>query len=198
VLGVVLAGGDSRRMGRTKGLVEIEGIPMARRVADALRRGGCDQVVIVGGDVRELRPLGLTVAVDLHPGEGPLGGVLTALAFSARPVSGHPGTERPVFVAPCDVPALSPAVVRTVLERAASAEHADAVVARSHRLEPALAIWNPSAYPSLEAAFARGERALHRVLGLLRVEEVPVEPAALRNVNSPADLGGDVVDDPGP
>ncbi|MDX2380827.1 MAG: NTP transferase domain-containing protein, partial [Acidimicrobiia bacterium] len=112
--------------------------------------------------------------------------------------TGRPGTARPVFVAPCDVPALSPAVVRMIVERAASAVHADAVVARSDRLEPALALWNPSAYPSLDAAFGRGERALHRVLGLLRVEEVPVEPAALRNVNSPADLGGDVVDDPGP
>ncbi|MDX2378360.1 MAG: NTP transferase domain-containing protein, partial [Acidimicrobiia bacterium] len=86
-------------MGRTKALVEIEGIPMARRVADALRRGGCEHVVVVGGDARELRPLGLTVVADLFPGKGPLGGVLTALEFSARPVLGRPGTARPGVVA---------------------------------------------------------------------------------------------------
>ena len=48
LVGVVLTGGASRRMGRTKALVEIDGVPMAARVAAALAGAGCESVVLLG------------------------------------------------------------------------------------------------------------------------------------------------------
>ena len=48
--GAVLCGGASRRMGTDKALVEVDGVPMAERVAGALHAGGCAPVVFVGGD----------------------------------------------------------------------------------------------------------------------------------------------------
>lgn len=202
MLGVVLAGGRSSRMGRTKALLEVGGTPMARLVADALRHGGCDRVVLVGGRADELASIGLPVVPDAHPGEGPLGGLLTAFGLLARPASGE-GQEtapretaqvdssRSVFVAPCDLPALSWSVVRTMVDRAVLAEEADVVVARAERLEPALAIWHESAAVPVREMFDEGERALHRAMRSLRVVEVHVEPAALHNVNAPRDLIGD-------
>lgn len=186
MLGVVLAGGGSRRMGRTKALVEVDGIPMARRVADALIGGGCARVVIVGGRQDELGILDLPVMPDEHPGEGPLGGVLTALAL----LPSTPGAvgRGSVFVAPCDLPFLSASVVRSMNERAGFDERADAIVARGDRLEPALAIWRESARATVGADFEAGERALHRALRSLTVVEVPVDPEDLRNVNAPGDL----------
>jgi molybdopterin-guanine dinucleotide biosynthesis protein A len=184
MLGVVLAGGGSRRMGRTKALIEVGGIPMARRVADALLAGGCTGAVIVGGRAEELGQLGLPVVPDEHPGEGPLGGVLTALAL----VAPAPGTigRGAIFVAPCDLPFLRASVVRSMID--ALDDRADAIVARGDRLEPALAIWRESARAPLRADFEAGGRALHLVLRSLTVVEVAVDPAVVWNVNTPGDL----------
>lgn len=78
-LGVVLAGGASRRMGADKALIEINGMAMAARATLALQSAGLDEVIVVGGDADRLSDLGLTVVPDLYPGRGPLGGIITAL-----------------------------------------------------------------------------------------------------------------------
>jgi molybdopterin-guanine dinucleotide biosynthesis protein A len=49
-------------------------------------------------------------------------------------------------------------------------------------------VWRARSAPVLGAAFERGERSIHRAVAQLDVVEVPVERAALRNVNVPADL----------
>jgi molybdopterin-guanine dinucleotide biosynthesis protein A len=200
MLGVVLAGGHSRRMGRTKALVEVDGLPMARRVADALRAGGCDPIVIVGGDPAELGVLGLPVVDDLHPGEGPLGGVLTALALlagrdaavadDAGIADGDAGrvADDAVVVAACDLPWLSSVTVAELLAASARRPDAQVVMARGDHPEPALAIWRASAHDRLRLAFDEGERALFRAVRSVGAVDVDVAPAALRNVNTPGDL----------
>jgi molybdopterin-guanine dinucleotide biosynthesis protein A len=107
-----------------------------------------------------------------------LGGVITALLD----VGGD------VVVAACDLPDLDTATVRAIRD-APGADRAEAVVATTDRLEPALARWNHRALDQLTATFATGERALHTALGLLDIVEVAVDPAAMRNVNTPGDLG---------
>ena len=57
---------------------------MAVRAADALRAGGATEVVAVGGDLPGLGAVGLDARGDDHPGEGPLGGILTALRLAAH------------------------------------------------------------------------------------------------------------------
>ena len=184
-------------MGRTKALVEVDGTPMARRVADALEGGGCERVVVVGGEARELASLALPIVPDDHPGEGPLGGVLTALRLLSDPRtdrwvdarrdrSTDGGSE--VFVAPCDLPDLAPAAVYSMIASAELDGSADVFVARGARLEPALAIWRAAASDRVCAAFDGGERALHRAMTSLDVVEVMVDEANLRNVNTPRDL----------
>lgn len=154
---------------------------MAVRVATALACAGVDPVVAVGGDEPALVALGLTVVPDAHPGEGPLGAVVTALRVATRPV---------LVVAACDLAFVDEASVRAV--RAALADPSvDVAVARTDRLEPLLSAWRVApAGEACAAAFAAGERAVHRALGRLRVAEVAVEPGALRNVNRPGDLPG--------
>src|SRR5204863_2103726 len=90
----VLTGGRSERMGRDKALLEIDGVPMARRVTDELERAGAARVRCVGGDAAELIRLGLDAVDDEHPGAGPLAGLLVALRVSSLPIT---------LVAPCDL-----------------------------------------------------------------------------------------------
>jgi len=106
VAGAVLTGGTSRRMGRDKATLEIDGVAMARRVADALIAAGCAPVVAVGGDATRLGAIGIPVVDDDWPGEGPLGGIITALRHSERAA---------VVVAACDLPWLdAPTIERLV------------------------------------------------------------------------------------
>src|SRR5205085_1408893 len=83
----------------------------AERVADALRAAGADPVVAIGGDEPALRALGLTVVADAHPGEGPLGGIITALeALGER--------AELVAVLACDLVDPDPAAIRDVVAHA--------------------------------------------------------------------------------
>jgi molybdenum cofactor guanylyltransferase len=179
--GAVLAGGAGRRMGRPKAMVPAAGIPMARLVADALAAGGCHPVVVVGDDRSGVEALGLEIVPDRWPGQGPLGGVITAL----HAVAGD------VVVAACDLPGLDASTVRAVVLAGDTCEPADRVdvaVAVDERGHAALARWNIDALERLERLFAEGERSLTAALAALRSVSVPCDPAALRNVNSPTDL----------
>jgi molybdopterin-guanine dinucleotide biosynthesis protein A len=183
LIGAVLTGGGSRRMGRTKALVEVDGVPMAVRVVTALRSVGCQTVVAAGGDADELAPLGLDLVPDVIAGEGPLSGVLAVLE---RFVDRHPTPD--VFVVACDLPYLEPEDLGALIEHRASG--VDVVVARTHFLEPTCAIWSTSALPHLRSAFAGGVRALYRVLDGLVTVEVEIAADSVRNINTPGDLGG--------
>ena len=96
-------------MGTDKALLVVDGQPLAVIVADALRTAGADRVVAVGGDLDGLRALGLDAVPDLHAGEGPLGGILTALDAT---------TEDVVVVLACDLPGADPVAITTVVDAA--------------------------------------------------------------------------------
>ena len=175
VFGAVLCGGPSSRMGVDKATIPVDGVAMARRVADALIAAGCSPVSAIGGDPAELDRLGLDCVIDQHPGDGPLGGILTALAVQA-----------PVAVVACDLPGLSAATVKSLLD--ALGDH-DAAIAFSDRAEPLCAVWSDRAVPVLRARFQAGERTMHRAIDGLDIAWVTVAPTDLHNINTPGDLG---------
>ncbi len=109
LLGAVLAGGESRRLGRPKALVEFAGIPMASLAVDALA-GSCSPVVVITGNESIVRALKVPARPDVRAGEGPLTGIYTALCW-AREV-GAPG----VAILGCDMPFVSAEVVRRLVD----------------------------------------------------------------------------------
>jgi molybdopterin-guanine dinucleotide biosynthesis protein A len=164
VLGAVLTGGASTRMGRDKATVLVDGVAMAERVADALRDAGVRAVALIGTDVP-----------DLHPGAGPLGGIITALQWAGDEV---------VVVAPCDMPWIESSHARALCD--ALRDDVDVAIAGDQHL---FAAWNPSAGAVLEAAFADGERSVKRALPRLRVVAVALgEGKWSRDVDTPDDL----------
>jgi molybdopterin-guanine dinucleotide biosynthesis protein A len=150
--GAVLAGGASRRMGRDKAFIEIDGAPLVARVADALRAAGATRVIVIGGAADRVSALGLDVARDEYPGEGPLGGVITALhALRASDL---------VAVLATDLVAANPHSIRRVV--GAAAGHDVAVPVAEGRRHFHHAVWQQQAETSLARAFASGERAIKR------------------------------------
>ncbi len=193
--GAVLCGGASRRMGRDKALVCVDGRALALRVADALRAAGAEPVLAVGGDLEALAALGLAGVPDEEPGAGPLTGILTALAQGSAPVT---------FVAACDLVAPSAeAVTATVAALGAGrggpggrsggvalGEAEVAVPLVDGRRQWMHAAWRAGAAAPLAAAFAAGERAVHAAVAAagLRVADLSLPPAAVADADTPADL----------
>ncbi|HYN34297.1 MAG TPA: molybdenum cofactor guanylyltransferase [Ilumatobacteraceae bacterium] len=181
LIGVVLTGGASRRMGRTKALIEVHGTPMASLVANALADAGCESVVLFGGDPNELAPLDRPVLPDRYPGEGPLGGILGVLELF-----GPQATD--LLIVACDLANLSSTDLVALIDAARRRPDADVVVAHGERIEPTCALWRSATVDRVRASFDAGERAVHRVLGDLCTVEVSLAPTSLRNINTPGDL----------
>jgi molybdenum cofactor guanylyltransferase len=178
LIGAVLCGGQSRRMGTDKAFIEIDGVPMVQRVAAAMRAAGCDLVYAVGGDGPRLRRLGFVTLADLFPHQGPLGGIVTALQLAVA-------SSDVVLVVACDMPRVDPSTLSRLVEAAVAT---DAALAHSNRLEPLCAAWRGSSFDHLLGEFERGTRAVHVALEGLRVVHVPVADAVVANLNTPSDL----------
>ena len=135
--------------------------------------------MLVGGDTARLARFGRPVIDDRFPGEGPAGGVLTA-------IDAVPAADR-VVVAACDLPHLDASTVVAVAG-ALDDVRRDAAVAVTDRWQLSLTAWRSAAASTLTAAFAAGGRSLHDLVRAVPHVEVAVAADALRNVNRPADL----------
>jgi len=119
---------------------------------------------------------------DRFPGEGPLGGIVTAL---------HATRSDLVVVMACDMPGVGPAVPAALVRALAAAPQSGVAVAVvGDREQPLTACWRRSvALEVLTSAYDAGERAPRLVLAALapvRVDGLP--PAQLVDVDCPEDL----------
>ena len=181
--GVVLAGGRSSRMGTDKALlvVDVDGRPLVSRAAQALADASAGEVLVIGGDAPALGALGLDARPDDHPGEGPLGAILTALRLAGEDL---------VMVLACDMPAIDAASVRAIVGALAAAP--EALVAAplvDDRGQYLTAAYRRGSQALLGAAYRAGERAPRRAAaGLTVVEVAGLDPHRLGDVDRPEDL----------
>jgi molybdopterin-guanine dinucleotide biosynthesis protein A len=179
IAGAVLCGGASRRMGRDKATLPVDGTAMAVRVARSLEVGGCAPVFAVGGERGALGGAGLSaVVLDGWPGEGPVGGILTALA--------HTATDA-VLVVACDMPWFSPASARAMVE-GMTAIGTGVVVAASDGRQPLIALWHRDTEEIVRQMFEAGERRVRALFEHVAVTEVSIDASSALNVNRPEDL----------
>lgn len=194
VSGAVLAGGRSRRMGRDKRLLPVDGEALLARTVRTLGAVAEDVTVVVAdGTDRALvaATLGATrarVAVDVRPDAGPVAGLASALAAALHPW---------VLVVATDHPGLTPEVLRLIAGTAAAAPDRTAVaVAGPRGPEPLLACYRRDALDTVTDLLDGGVRRLVDVLTVLdplivgRGALAAVDPdgAALRDVDTPGDL----------
>jgi molybdopterin-guanine dinucleotide biosynthesis protein A len=163
VFGYVLAGGGSTRFGRDKALVEIDGKAMVTRMFELLAKVARSvNVVAVPGKYSNL---GVSALTDRWPGEGPLGGIITALTPSAGI-----GVPEWNLIVGCDMPFLTREWLDYLVERSL-ASPADVVVPRSMSgLEPLCACWRSSGTETLQRAFDRGIRKVTEAMKQLQME----------------------------
>jgi molybdopterin-guanine dinucleotide biosynthesis protein A len=165
-------------MGRDKALLPYRGGPLAGVVAQAVERAA-GSVVVVG----RAELLDYPAIPDLYPGEGPLGGVLTALV--------HTSAEWNLIVA-CDMPAVTAPFLTGLLDRAVQSGR-DALIplGPGGRPEPLCAVYHARARQALEREFARGVRKCMAAVAALDAECCAVaEVAHFQNVNTPEEWAG--------
>src|SRR5438309_9166530 len=108
---LILAGGESRRFGGPKALVEIAGRPLIAHVAHAMASLADETIVSVGSPEREaqVRPVlpGVVFAHDVRQGRGPIEGFHEGFRAARGDL---------VLVAPCDAPLLRASLYRLLLE----------------------------------------------------------------------------------
>lgn len=143
-VGVVLAGGDSSRMGRDKAVLELDGEPLASRAARKLSET-CSEVVCADGGRNLLSEYESVADVA---GRGPVAGVLGATL--ARP-------GQPLVILACDLPSVPPTVLRAL-----TTLDGDWVVPRwQDHLEPLCALYRGAALARLAARVTRSRFDLH-------------------------------------
>ncbi|MCO8121735.1 molybdenum cofactor guanylyltransferase [Stieleria sp. TO1_6] len=182
LLGVVLCGGRSLRMGRDKAdLIAPDGrsyLDLAcQRLAEL-----CPAVCLSAATPRESPHPTLVDPPDSH---GPISGILMALE--------HARLHRfaGCLINPVDTPDLAVHDLQTLIDTHRC--HPDNIVCAiaepdASYLEPLIAIYPIQSAPSLRAAIERGQFGLQRYLRDRDIVPVPLGAAACRNVNSPTDL----------
>ena len=181
LLGAVLIGGDSRRMGQPKQLLRRGGLTFAELAARALRPHVGEVVVSGAGELA----CALTVLHRVRdvPGiRGPLAGLIALSRH--RP-------DAAWVVAACDLPLVTPDAIAWLLGQRAPGRLAVLPRTTDGRVHPLLALYEPAAGPELEALLSSG-RLAPRQLQDLEAVATPTPPPPLAacwtNVNAPADL----------
>jgi molybdopterin-guanine dinucleotide biosynthesis protein A len=183
--GLILAGGQSLRMGQDKATLVFDGEPLLARVARLLGHA-CDEILVASGDGTRLEAFGLPQVADVVPDAGPLGGLVAGLERATNPL---------VAAVAVDMPFVSAPLLRA-LAHLWTVE--DAIVPVTDRgPEPLHAVYARAAAVPLRRRLDDGVFALRRALATLRMRFVdePVwreaDPSGgfARNLNAPADLG---------
>jgi len=183
ITGVLLAGGQGSRMGGIdKGLVTLDGKPMAAWALARLAPQVDEVLINANRNAEAYAALGYPVFGDDIPGQpGPLAGLHAALLQARHPL---------VATAPCDSPFL-PADLVARLAAALLAARADLAVARTEgRSQPVFCLCRRELAGSLRAFLDGGGRKVSQWHAAVKTVEVDFDDvaAAFRNINTPEEL----------
>lgn len=178
---VILAGGQSRRMGRDKLALTVDGEPLLAR---AVRRFSAvfSRVLVSTASPERYPELGNKRVYDRYPGAGPLAGLHAALAEAGEDV----------FLVGGDMPFADPEKAVKLISLCGDCD-ACVLLDENGRREPLFGYYRYSALEKAEALLKAGRNRMAGLLSALNVREVsPAELGEgsedlLRNLNKPED-----------
>ena len=182
VAGVILAGGQNRRMGGAdKAFLTVDGRPVFERTLAVLRH--CfPRVVVVSNAPEKYRAFDVDVTADEFRGQGPLAGIHAALSRIAEPHA---------FVVACDMPFLRIEPIAFLVRRIGAP---DAVIAHwEGDIEPLHAVYATALRERMAVALQEGVTAIRQFLPRIQVDyvaeavmrQVPGAEESFRNINTP-------------
>ncbi|MDP2673612.1 MAG: molybdenum cofactor guanylyltransferase [Dehalococcoidia bacterium] len=184
--GIVLAGGQSRRLGVDKALLSLGGAPLLQTVVQRVSQV-CRRVIVAVDRPGRYRRLGLLArfVADASPGLGPLAGLQSGLRACS--------SEYALVVA-CDLPFLNVELLRYMAGLPRSYQ---ALVPRSAgRDHPLHAVYALSCLPEVDALLATGGGSMQQLLARLDVRrlddsdlhQIDPDGLSLLNLNDESDL----------
>lgn len=181
---VILAGGESRRMGRDKAWIEFEGQTLLALALEKLRQIGVTNIFISGHPDRDYSALKHPVIFDLKPGFGPLSGIERALDECRSPL---------LLVLAVDLPQMTSKFLQSLF---ANCDPLTGVVPKLNgRLEPLAAIYPKRCHALASDFVARSRRVACEFAeaclaeGAVRTFEITAAHAdCFSNWNSPTDI----------
>jgi molybdopterin-guanine dinucleotide biosynthesis protein A len=181
---VILAGGQSSRMGRDKAWLLFRGRPLIVRQIELMRSAGAGEVLVSAPASPAYAALGCPVLADRFRRSGPLAGIERALDAARLPL---------VLMLPVDMPAMTAAFLRRLVNR--SQEGRGVVPRVKGFIEPLVAVYPKSAHRIAARLLKEGHRAAVRLAEACVSErhadffEVATRDAArFANWNTPKDV----------
>ena len=194
VTGVLLAGGQSRRMGGgDKGLLELAGRPMLGHVICRLGAQVGAIIINANGDASRFAAFGLPVVPDTMDGfVGPLAGVLAGMRWSAA----NAPDARWIVTAAGDAPLLPGDLVAQLMAAVASRPGSIALAQSHGELHPVIGLWPVALADDLEEQLRGGVRKVLHWTDRHGTVPVPFPPARVCgididpffNANTPQEL----------
>ena len=181
ITGIILAGGESVRMGTHKSLIKVNGKTLLQNALE-ICRPFC-QSVLISSNNKLHEKFGYKVIRDEIPGCGPMGGIYSALKQSET---------RWNFILSVDAPHVAPAFIEEMVLYTAGF---DAIVPTvENKIEPLIAFYNKSALPLFGKQIKAGNFKMYELLNLVNTkwinagEWLEKYPQLFCNINSPSDL----------
>jgi molybdopterin-guanine dinucleotide biosynthesis protein A len=180
---IILAGGQSSRMGRPKALLPFGDQPLILHIVATLRRR-FSQIVVVAAPGQELPPMPVTLVQDEVADQGPVGGIYYGLSSIQTDAA---------FVTSCDAAFLNLDLVAHLMSQI---PEYDAVVPYwEGRLQPLHAAYRRSVAPQLASQLAGGERRLTQLFDHVRTRRIDADEIrrfdpngdSFFNMNTPED-----------
>ena len=160
VSGVVLAGGQSKRIGANKAFLDVGGRPIIERVLEQMSLVA-QEVFLVANALDEYAHLDYPIVPDVFPGKGALGGVYSGLKAARNPQ---------VLVVGCDMPFLSAALLRYMILLTPGY---DIVAPRTEKgIEPLHALYAKACLPTMERMLQHNDLKIVAFYSQFRVRYV--------------------------
>ena len=184
---IVMAGGESCRMGTDKSMLPIKGQSIIETICEQLR-GSFDEILISANEVDKFAFLGFKVVPDKVPEQGPLMGIASALDASTNEFN---------FVVACDIPKINLAYVNRMLTEAIESR-ADIVIPvtgksakgrlTAEKYEPLFAIYCKRILEAIHKTLSSGKHKIIDVFPLCRVKHIEMDDTDwLINLNTIAE-----------